>query len=844
MKLIDLRHCIFFIFIWLYFGLCIDISVGGYAALETPDISKDGKINLIDLSIMAEKWLSQDCFEPDWCQGTDINHSGDVSFADIEFLATYWAGNDYTKAVMVGNTQRRYWVHLPPEYDSNQPTAVVVAFHGGGGNPQSMMTLSGLNEKSDEEGFIVVYPYGSGIDPNQSLSFNGGNCCSYAMQNNINDIAFVDALLDDLSETVNVDPNRIYATGFSNGSIMTYLAASELSERFAAVAPVGGPMGTETCNPSRPVPIIHFHGTSDQFAPFNGGYGTNPVGGPGVTDFYSVDHSIQNWVRTNGCDPDPDAVPMPNIEDDGTFVVRKTYSSGLQGSEVLLYVIMGGGHTWPGREPTVNFLGKSTKDISANDLMWEFFQKHPKKPSAGMPYLRTPESRFDSLPGYDFTSNYFMVDDYEGGQLRMHYIDEGPKAAPTILMLHGNPTWTYQFREIIPILNEAGYRTILVDYIGMGRSDKPTVFGDYTYDRHVGWVKQMFDHLDSTLNLGQVVIFGHDYGTPIGIRLMAEHYPNRFDAFIDANASLPEGDNISPTHLNWRQFVRENPDVPVGHIISSQVNPPLSPEEIAAYDAPYPNVTYKTAIRSFPEMVPETPEEPEAAANIAAWTFMESFTRPFMTIFGSYDLVGGPNARREFIKRVPGAYGQPHPQLDVTHYAPEDKPEAVAEEVIQFLDDVYQPTAFTKLHYSEFEEDFDGFADGGANCFYDPIKKAVKLTGNSGIESSTWQVNSMDLTDKNAVKIAFRYLPFDINDTEEFIVEFWNGSNWIDVLNHTAGVDFQNGAQDYGFVRIENHEQTFTSDSRIRIRCCSRNASAGIYLLDIGIYARDSVANQ
>jgi haloalkane dehalogenase len=219
----------------------------------------------------------------------------------------------------------------------------------------------------------------------------------------------------------------------------------------------------------------------------------------------------------------------------------------------------------------------------------------------------------------------------------MHYLDEGPENAPTIFLIHGNPTWSYQFRDVIRLFNEAGYRTIAIDLMGTGRSDKPVNLDYYTYDKHVKWVAQLFEQLDSDLELGQVSIFGHDYGTPIGIRLMNEHYPNRFDAFINANASLPDGTFISPVHLNWRQFVRDNPDVPVGNVISSQVNPALSQSEINSYNAPYPDVNYKAAIRSFPEMVPDSPDRPEAIANNHAWQFMEGFQKPFMTIFGSTD---------------------------------------------------------------------------------------------------------------------------------------------------------------------------------------------------------------
>ena len=157
---------------------------------------------------------------------------------------------------------------------------------------------------------------------------------------------------------------------------MSYLLASELSDRIAAVAPVGGPMGTDKCNPKRPVSVIHFHGMDDENAPFKGGKGEKGISG---TDFYSVDHSIQAWVKANGCDKEPVITKLPDTAKDGTTISRKAFGNGKDGSEVVLFMIEGGGHTWPGQEIRLRMLGKSTKNISANDLMWEFFQKHPMK---------------------------------------------------------------------------------------------------------------------------------------------------------------------------------------------------------------------------------------------------------------------------------------------------------------------------------------------------------------------------------------------------------------------------------------------------------------------------------
>jgi polyhydroxybutyrate depolymerase len=294
------------------------------------------------------------------------------------FLATVLGQlqpGDHTRTVEVGDLTRSYIVHVPPAYDGTEPLAVVLAFHGGGSNAEQMVRFCGLNVKADEAGFLAVYPNGTGRFP-RMLTWNGGNCCGYAMRENVDDVAFVRALLDDLAKVVKIDEKRIFATGMSNGAILSYYLASNLSDRIAAIAPVGGPMGTKDCNPKRPVPVMHFHGTNDEFAAFDGGPGPKSIS---ATNFYSVEHSIQAWVKANGCPAEPKIEKMPDKADDGMTVTRKCFGPGKHGSEVVLFVIEGGGHTWPGREPVVQRLGKSTKDISANDLMWEFFQKHPLK---------------------------------------------------------------------------------------------------------------------------------------------------------------------------------------------------------------------------------------------------------------------------------------------------------------------------------------------------------------------------------------------------------------------------------------------------------------------------------
>ena len=281
---------------------------------------------------------------------------------------------DSSRTLKVDGSERSYLVHVHPQYVKDTPTPVVLAFHGGGANARNMVAFSGLNQKADQSGFIVVYPDGSGR-LERMLTFNAGNCCGQAAARNVDDVAFVRHILDDLEGIANVDRNRVFATGMSNGAMMAYRLASEMSDRIAAIAPVSGPMGTKDCRPGRAVSVMHFHGEADEFAPFSGGKGRGPSG----TEFYSVDHSISAWVNANGCNKSPRVIQLPDREKDGTTVKQVRYESGKEGAEVVLVIIKGGGHTWPGNEPRMQSLGASTRDISANDMMWEFFQQHPIK---------------------------------------------------------------------------------------------------------------------------------------------------------------------------------------------------------------------------------------------------------------------------------------------------------------------------------------------------------------------------------------------------------------------------------------------------------------------------------
>lgn len=279
---------------------------------------------------------------------------------------------DHIRTIVIDGVERRYLMHIPDRYDPQTATPVLLAFHGGGVNAKHMVTFSGLNEKSDQAGFIVVYPYGTGRLASV-LTFNGGNCCGYAMRNSIDDVEFTRQILDDLAKHLSIDSKRVYATGMSNGAIMAYRLASELSERIAAIAPVAGTMGINAIRAKRPVPVIHFHGSADESLPFGGGFGK----GLSDTNFYPVEQSIRDWVKANGCNEQPIVDTLSDTANDGTKIIRKLYGGGKDGAEVVLIVVEGGGHTWPGREARAKVLGKSTKNISANDMMWEFFLKHP-----------------------------------------------------------------------------------------------------------------------------------------------------------------------------------------------------------------------------------------------------------------------------------------------------------------------------------------------------------------------------------------------------------------------------------------------------------------------------------
>ncbi len=298
-----------------------------------------------------------------------------------------------------------------------------------------------------------------------------------------------------------------------------------------------------------------------------------------------------------------------------------------------------------------------------------------------MQVLRTPDDRFDGLEGYDFAPHYAEVSDAETGTaLRIHYIDEGPRDAPPVLLLHGEPSWSYLYRKFVGPLVAAGHRVIAPDLIGFGKSDKPASRTDYTYERHVQWMSDWLTGLD----LKGITLFCQDWGGLIGLRLAAA-YPDRFARLIIANTGLPIGTGWSEGFDAWLKFSQSVPQFPVGFIVNGGTTRDLTPGEIAAYDAPFPDESFKEGARQFPTLVPVTPEHASVAENKAAWDVLSRFAKPVLTCFSDKDAVthGG---EKVIIERIPGAKGQPHTIIKGGgHFLQEDAPEELATLINSFI---------------------------------------------------------------------------------------------------------------------------------------------------------------
>jgi haloalkane dehalogenase len=295
--------------------------------------------------------------------------------------------------------------------------------------------------------------------------------------------------------------------------------------------------------------------------------------------------------------------------------------------------------------------------------------------------LRTPDERFAGLPDFGFAPHYCEVDDGDGGRLRVHYLDEGDSSAAPILLMHGEPSWSFLYRHMIPVLVAAGHRCVAPDLVGFGRSDKPTERSDYTYQRHVDWMRDVLEALD----LSEITLVCQDWGGLIGLRLAAEH-ATRFARVVAANTYLPTGDrDPGPAFLAWQKFSQETPEFPVGAIVNGGCTTALSDDVIAGYDAPFPDDTYKAGARQFPMLVPTKPDDPASAANRAAWEVLSEWKKPFLTAFSDSDPITG-GADRVLQSDIPGAAGQPHTTIvGGGHFLQEDRGPELAAVVRDFI---------------------------------------------------------------------------------------------------------------------------------------------------------------
>lgn len=291
--------------------------------------------------------------------------------------------------------------------------------------------------------------------------------------------------------------------------------------------------------------------------------------------------------------------------------------------------------------------------------------------------LRTPESRFANLPGYGFAPNYMELGD---GDVRMHYVDEGPRDASPVLMLHGEPSWSYLYRKMIPLFAAAGCRAIAPDLIGFGKSDKLPRVEDYSYQRHADWLLAFIERLD----LRDITLFCQDWGSLLGLRIAAEH-GERFARIVVGNGFLPTAQAPVPAAFKlWRAFASYSPWFPIGRIVAAGCRERLPAEVVAAYDAPFPSSKYKAGARAFPRLVPTEVRDPAVPANRAAWARLGQWQKPFLCVFGAGDPILG-RADAPLIAHIPGAQGQAHARIRGGHFIQEDQGEELAQRTLALI---------------------------------------------------------------------------------------------------------------------------------------------------------------
>lgn len=293
-----------------------------------------------------------------------------------------------------------------------------------------------------------------------------------------------------------------------------------------------------------------------------------------------------------------------------------------------------------------------------------------------MKLLNTPEERFDNLPDFPFKPHFIEVDG-----INIHYLDEGPKQVEVILLMHGEPSWCFLYRHMIPILVKAGFRILAPDLVGFGRSDKPTEQNDHTYLKHVEWMTKWLQLHD----LRNITLFCQDWGSLIGLRLAIENQ-DRFNRIVLSNGGLPTGEQrMSDAFTNWREFSRNSPSFDIKFIIQGGTTTKLSKEVLNGYDAPFPDDSFKVGARILPFLVPISTNDPEHEANKKAIELFKQWKKPFLTAFSDKDPItrGGD---RFWQALVPGAAGQKHIIIkNASHFVQEDKGPELADIVVEFI---------------------------------------------------------------------------------------------------------------------------------------------------------------
>ncbi|MFN2100622.1 haloalkane dehalogenase [Altererythrobacter sp. MF3-039] len=294
-----------------------------------------------------------------------------------------------------------------------------------------------------------------------------------------------------------------------------------------------------------------------------------------------------------------------------------------------------------------------------------------------MQILSYDPKRFADLPDYPFFENWSEIDLGDGHMGRMHYLDEGAKDAPPVLLFHGEPSWSFLYRKMIPILLDAGFRCLAPDLIGFGKSDKPDDPSFYNYARHVDWLKQWRNAVVPQ----DAALFCQDWGGLLGLRMVGDE-PDRFSCVVASNTFLPTGGTPSPAFLMWREFAKSSPEFAIGELLQRATQSERSAAEIAAYDAPFPDEPSKAGARAFPQLVPVEDGMDGIEENKAAWEGLAAYDKPFLTLFGEDDPVTG-GLGDQLSGRIKGAEGQPHAMLsDCGHFSQEDRPQELAQGVI------------------------------------------------------------------------------------------------------------------------------------------------------------------